>query len=407
MDVEKKKMDRRTFLKTTGMGSASLALSAGLSNKVLAAEFKNDSPSKEIPKRVLGKTGVSVPILALGGIIDWTTNQNILRMAFNMGVNYWDTAHGYENGKSEIGIGQYFSKYPEDRKNIFLVSKASGANNPEGMTQRLDLSLERMKTDYIDLYFMHGMRSPQLLTPEVKAWSEQKKKEGKIRFFGFSVHLNNAEILMHASTLGWIDAIMPTYNYRMITDDDINKGIEACVKADIGLIAMKVFGWRFTSAEPQDELDVTKYFMEKGYTLEQAKLKAVWQDGRIATSCVLMKNLTMLKDNVAAATDELQLSKREIKMLKRLAESTCSFYCKGCGRCLSVMGSDSRIPDVLRYMMYYNSYGERDRARKKFRELPATVKNSLASRDYSPAESACPHNIKIGMAMREAVKILG
>jgi predicted aldo/keto reductase-like oxidoreductase len=167
-----------------------------------------------------------------------------------------------------------------------------------------------------------------------------------------------------------------------------------------------VFGHRFMSAESPEDLEVTNYFMEKGYTPEQAKLKVVWKDERIASSCVLMKNLTMLKDNVAAASDNLELSKREINMLKRLAESTRNSYCQACGRCLSVMGSESGIPDVLRYMMYYNGYGERDRAREQFRHLPEAVKKDLASRDYSPAERACPHNIEIGKAMREALKIL-
>ncbi len=407
MSTEKKKMDRRTFLKTTGLGSASLALSAGLINRPLASEATNKISSKEIPKRILGKTDVRVPILALGGIIDWTVNQNILRMAFNMGVHYWDTAPVYGNGKSEIGIGQYFSKYPEDRKKIFLVSKASGANNPQGMTQLLQQSFERMNTDYIDLYLMHGLQSIESLTPEVKAWAEQKKKEGKIRFFGYSTHVNSSELFVRTSTLGWIDAIMAIYNYRIMTDGDISKGIDACKNAGVGFVAMKVFGHRFMSAESPEDLEVTGYFMEKGYTPEQAKLKAVWKDERIASSCVLMKNLTMLKDNVAAATDNLGLSEREIDMLKRLAESTYSSYCQGCGRCLSVMGSDSGIPDVLRYMMYYNGYGERDRAREQFRHLPEAVKKNLASRDYSPAERACPRNIKIGKAMREAVNILG
>jgi predicted aldo/keto reductase-like oxidoreductase len=211
---------------------------------------------------------------------------------------------------------------------------------------------------------------------------------------------------MNTSTMGWIDAIMPSLNYRTVIDDDINKGIEACARANIGLIAMKVMGMQFRSGQSQEELLVITSLMEKGFTLEQAKLKAIWKDERIASSCVAMYNLTVLKDNVAAATDNRQLSEREINMLKRLAESTCNFYCKGCGRCVSVMGSEGRIPDVLRYMMYYNSYGERDRARKEYRELPETVRKNLASIDYSPAERVCPHNIKIGQAMKEAVRIL-
>jgi predicted aldo/keto reductase-like oxidoreductase len=405
MTSEKKKMDRRTFLKATGMGSASIALSAGLPGKVLAAEAEKDSPSKVMPTRILGKTGVPVSILALGGITDWTINQALLRVAFNMGVTYWDTAYGYGNGKSEIGIGQYLDKYPEDRKKIFLVTKTH-ESSPEGMTKSLNVSLERMKTDWVDLVFIHGLASEKSLTPEVKAWVEQKRKEGKIKFFGYSVHLNNSQILVQTSTLGWIDAIMPTYNYRTMINDDINMGIEACAKAGIGLTAMKVMGMRFMPAETPEELKAANSFVEKGYTLEQAKLKALWKDERIASCCVAMYNLDVLKSNVAAATDSRELSGREIEILRRLAENTCSQYCPGCMKCASVMGADSRIPDVLRYMMYYNSYGEMDRAREEFKRLPENFRNSLASRDYSPAERICPNNIKIGKAMKEAIRIL-
>jgi predicted aldo/keto reductase-like oxidoreductase len=405
MTSEKKIIDRRTFLKVTGIGGASMALSDGFGGKALAAEGAGDSISKKMPKRVFGKTGVPVSILALGGITDWTINQALLKIAFNMGVTYWDTAYGYGNGKSEIGIGQYLEKYPEDRKTIFLVTK-SHESNPEALTKSLDVSLERMKTDYVDLFFLHGLTSADLLTQEIKAWVEQKKKEGKIKFFGYSVHLNNSQILVQTSALGWIDAIMPTYNYRTMINDDINRGIEACAKAGIGLTAMKVMGMRFTAAETPEELKVTNSFMEKGYTLEQAKLKALWKDERIASCCVAMYNLTVLKDNVAAATDGRQLSGREIEILRRYAENTRSQYCQGCMKCASVMGADSRIHDVLRYMMYYNSYGDRDRAREEFRMLPEYVTNGLASRDYSPAERVCPNRIEIGRAMREAARIL-
>ena len=410
MKSKKKKMDRRTFIKTTGMGATSLALSGGLSGKLLTAEAAqgNSSDIKAMPTRILGKTGVPVPILSLGGIIDWTINQSLLRMSLNMGINYWDTAHNYENGKSELGIGQHFEKYHEDRKKIFLVSKSSGSNEPRGMTQRLNTSFERMKTDYIDLYFLHGANMPNTLTPEVKAWVEQRKKEGKIRFFGFSCHSNMAGMLTHASDLGWIDVIMPSYNYSLMNNEDINRGIDACYKAGIGLVAMKTQGQRFGpggSARDED-IAVTESFMAKGYTLHQARLKAVWTDERIASCLSALYNLTILKDNVAAATDSVQLSWSDMNMLNRLAKVNRSFYCQGCMRCASVMASESRIHDILRYMMYYNSYGERDEARKLFRALPANIKNDLTLKDYSPAEGVCPNKIKIGKAMREAARLL-
>ena len=445
MGTEKKGMDRRTFLKTTGMGSASLAMTAGLGGKLLAAEVANNSSSKAMPTRILGKTGVPVSILGMGGSIDPTGYNLLLRIGLNMGINYWDSSHNYGNGKNEQVIGQFFSKYPEDRKKVFQVTKASMVNKPEGMTEQLNSSLERMQTDYIDLYFMHMLQDPGLLTPEIKAWVEQKKKEGKIKFFGFSCHGNMARMLMHASTLGWIDALMSSYSYQLMNDDDLKRAIDACVKANIGLIAMKTQGQRIgppanmpggregrpagsgeqpegqdgqaqgpppgmqtqgASQEPED-LSAMSHFMQKGYTLEQAKLKVVWEDKRITTCLSEMTNLTMLKDNVAAATDGVKLSGRDREMLEKLAQSTRSLYCQGCMRCESVMGSESRIPDVLRYMMYYNSYGKTDDARRLFRELPEPVRNSMALRDYSPAERTCPNKIEIGKAMREAVRILG
>jgi uncharacterized protein len=149
------------------------------------------------------------------------------------------------------------------------------------------------------------------------------------------------------------------------------------------------------------------HFIKKGYTLEQAKLKVVWEDKRIAGCLSEMTNMTMIKDNVAAATDSVKLTGKDRDMLDRLAQYNRSYYCPGCLRCESCTDSESRIPDVLRYMMYFNSYGKTDDARRLFRDLPEHVKAGLASRDYSAAEQACPNKIEIGRAMREAVRLMG
>lgn len=401
----KENMDRRTFLKTAGMGGASLAVSAGLTGKLPAAEI--DRSLKSMPKRILGKTGVSVSILGMGGSIDSSGYQLLLRMGLNMGVNHWDSSYNYGNGKNEQVIGQFFSKYPEEREKVFQVTKASRTTEPEGMTRQLNISLERMQTDYIDLYLMHMLQDPGLLTPEIKAWVEQRKKEGKIRFFGFSCHANMARMLMRASSLGWIDAVMSSYNYQLMNDDDINRGIDACTKANIGIIAMKIQGERIRTSDSLEDFVIIDHFINKGYTLQQARHKAVWEDERITTCLSEMTNLTILKENVAAATDGARLSYIDREMLNRHAQNNHKFYCQGCLSCESVMGRESGIPDILRYMMYNNSYGKTDYARRLFRELPENVRNSLASRDYSPAERACPRNIEIGKAMREAGRILG
>jgi uncharacterized protein len=456
MDAGNKRLDRRAFFKTTTVGGASLVLSAEFAGKLTtAAESAKSSASNAIPKRVLGKTGISVPILSLGGN-DWTTNETLLRVAFQMGLTYWDAASDYENGKCELGIGQYFTKYPEDRKKVFLVTKPTRAFTPKEMEVLLTQSLERMKTDYIDLFSLQGIQDPALLTAEIKTWAEQKKKEGKIKFIGFNAHANVPQMLMAAAKTGWIDSVNCSYNYQMV-NDEFKKGMDAISKAGIGFVAMKTQGSLFggrgappnmpggerggqrgsegqpggqgapqggppseggreqgqppamqaqsASKEPED-LSAVQHFIDKGYTLEQAKLKFVWADERVASCLSKITSMAILKDNAAAASDGKKLSTLDIKVLNDLAENTRSSYCRGCMNCELAMSSESKIYDVLRYMMYYKSYGERDQARELFRQMPENIRSVMSSRDYSRAESTCPNRIRITSAMKEAVTLL-
>jgi uncharacterized protein len=403
--MKKNNIDRRTFIKTTGTAGATLAISTGVVGHTFGAESTADNSTKKVPSRVLGKSGLPVSILSLGGI-DWTMNQNLLRMAYTMGATFWDTSDRYENGKSEIGIGQYFSKYPDERKNIFVCTKASEKTEPKQVSDSIDQSLDRMKTDYIDLFLLTLMPNVDRLPDDLRTLMEQKKKAGKIRAVGFSSHLGNDKVVDKAVAMGWIDALMVTYNYILMQNDEVKRQVDAAAKAGIGLIAIKSQGKTPDAKETPQALTATKHFMDRGYTLEQAKLKAVWSDERIASICSEITNVTILKDNATAAADNAKLSSQDLRMLKVLAEGELNHYCRGCGKCMFAMEAENRIPDVMRYMMYYNSYGERDRARALYGQLPANLRNAMASMDYSIAESVCPHKIQIGSIIKRASQIL-
>lgn len=413
MTQEDKKISRRDFLKDAGISGISslVALTTGgLVGNIMAQDAKpTETPKPEIPpmpQRAFGKTGVNVSILNLGGITDFTTNQILLKKSLDWGINYWDTADCYNGGNSEIGIGQYFEKNPDTRKKVFLVTK-SDARDPEGMSKLLARSLERMKTDYIDLYFIHGSSDIKEFTPEMKAWAEKMKKEGKIKFFGFSTHKNMPELLQKAPALGFVDGIMMTYNYRIMHQDDMKKGVDECQKAGIGLTAMKTQGGGQIKTDTEEELKLAGQFIQKGYTPHQAKLKAVWQNPAIATICSAMYNLTVLSANVAAAVDKTKLELSDLGELKTYAAKTCSGYCAGCANiCDSAMGRDSHIADVMRYVMYHREYGDAEMARREFASLPADVRASLRHLDFTAAERVCPQKMEIGKIMREAAELL-
>jgi len=239
MPDKKRNFSRRDFIKTAGaagLGSTLIPLSAltpahGSSSATVPEQIM-------VPTRPFGKTGASVSILSLGGVLR-SSDQLIFRQAFKMGVTYWDTADSYGRGKNEKAIGKYFAKFPNDRKKIFLVTKA-GTSNPQKLTEKLDTSLQRMNTSYIDLYFIHYVKNvKKSLTAEVKAWAEKAKAKGKIRFFGFSTHKNMENTMLAGAKLGWIDGIMMSYNYRLMVKDKMKRAVDACVKAGIGLTAMK------------------------------------------------------------------------------------------------------------------------------------------------------------------------
>ena len=202
MSRKEKDFSRRNFLKAAGavgIGSLLTVTRTWAGKPGLLAESKVGHPL--VPTRRFGKTGVDVSILSLGGIFDITSNQLVLHQALEWGVTYWDTAASYVGGRSEMGIGKYVDKHPEARKGVFLVTK-SGASSAGGMTKHLNRSLERVRTDYIDLFFMHGISSIREADDEMKAWAEKAKSAGKIRFFGFSTHSNMEECLLGAAKLG-------------------------------------------------------------------------------------------------------------------------------------------------------------------------------------------------------------
>ena len=405
MSDRRVRCSRREFLKSAGILGAGSLLPAAAERVVQAAQ-KGEKEAMVVPTRPFGKTGVNVSCLSLGGMFASPSNQILMHQALQWGVTYWDTAPSYEGENAEKGIGAFFTRNPEVRKRVFLVTK-SDSREPDGMTRLFNRSLERMNTTYIDLYFIHGISSVREMGDEMKTWAEKMKAAGKLRFFGFSTHSNMEDCLLEATKLGWIDGIMMTYNYRLMNSDKMKRALDACTAAGIGLTAMKTQGSWSVRSDSEAELKLTQRFVQRGFTDRQAKLKAVWENPKIASICSQMPNLTILMANVAAAVDKTSLSAEEKSLLEHYACETASGYCAGCTRiCQTALAAPVPVGDVMRYLMYYHDYGDRDRARALFAELPAETRSRLRQVDYSSAEERCPQKIAIGRVMREAGRIL-
>ena len=380
---------RRDFLTTSAAAGAGVALSGTLGPVEAAA-------ARKVPTTKLGKTGEVVSILGFGGAVDITPR--LLNGALFEGITYLDTAQGYGKGESEMNIGEILEKNGR-RQECFIVTK-SGAHEIDKFVANLhELSLKKLRTDYVDLYYLHDLNDPDRLDAEMKAAAEQLKKEKKIRFFGFSCHGDRlVETMTRAAEVGFVDVIMLKYNFRDYDNEKLNQAIDKCAAADIGLVAMKTQGGHIA----QDRVDA---FKEKGFNQHQATLKAVWADERIHAAVSHMTNQEQVKQNTQAARHP-KMGLEERRLLEQYAAETSHLYCRGCAlNCESCVPGPVRIADTLRYRMYHDNYSEPERARELFAQLPPAVRQ-VEGMDFSKAEAACPYGVPIGALMRDAVEKL-
>ncbi len=400
-------LNRREFVKAVGLAGLAAA-SLPVADVLAAPEPAGAGDGATVPRRVLGKTGVSVPILNLGGMFDTSNNQIVIKQALKWGVNYWDTAEAYGNGQSEEGFGKFLARNPGTRPNVFIVTKlvpSRGAN----LTERLEQCLARLQTDYVDLFYIHSITSSSDMTPAFRDWGAEMKKRGKIKYFGFSTHTNMAECLAGAARWDWIDAIMFTYNFRVMHDPKMVEAVNACAKAGIGLVAMKTMGGGpgMPKSASSAEMAFAERFLQKGFTDKQAKLRVVWENPQIASICSQMPNLTVLSANVAAALNKTKLAQEDLAIMHQYAQATKSGYCAGCGHlCQGALHGAIPVPEVMRCLMYYRDYGEPELARETFADLPDAVRARLTTVDYSAAERVCPQGLAIGTLMHQAAEML-
>ena len=389
--------NRRRFLQASA--AAGVAMSSA--QRLLAA----DPPAKPaVPLVTLGKTGKQVTKLGMG--TSWALDPSFVQAALFAGVRYIDTSEAYENTIAEKVVGEVIER-TKMRDQVYLVtkntqySKARGEGALKAYESRLEASLARLRTDYVDAYYIHGISGkdlPILKDQSVKAVFEALKKSGKIRFAGFSCHdADLPELLEVAAEVGWIDQVMIKYNFRDVGGkdryDDLNRAIDKAVKANIGMVAMKTQGGAVNFP------DKMKALTEKGFKKEVAAIKTVWMDGRMQVVVSEMTTRSDLRENIAASKDVL--TTREARLLEEHRVATANLYCHGCGHLCETAAKGVPVATVLRYYRYYEGYGKREQARALYQALPAASK-VLIDANLQAAEAACPHGLPVVDLIREA-----
>ncbi|MBF0288243.1 MAG: aldo/keto reductase [SAR324 cluster bacterium] len=397
--MEEKKIGRRTFLKAAAISTAAVG-AANLSKASSSAAQESAVQKTGFPHKELGNTGVQVPILQLGTAQRLNpVYDKIMHRCFKEGVTWFDTALSYGWGSSHRAIANFLTQV-KDRKKMWLTSK-SGSGSPKGLQEDINECLEELKTNYIDLYLMHGIDDEDMLEKEFINLGDRLRKSGKTRFFGFSCHDGNVvELMNKAAKVGGIDAILFRYNFRRYGDRELNLAIDACKKAGIGLLAMK------TNGSVPASIEKVVQFRSDNFTLGQAKLKSVWADERIDSVVSEMDSIRVARENIAAAKSEKHLTATESHQLNQLAALTANYACNGCAHiCESVVDQKVAIADSLRFLMYYECYGKTEHARQLYNGIPAQSR-ICGEEQLQKAAAVCPQGIDIAARLFDAQRTL-
>jgi uncharacterized protein len=394
--------DRREFLRR----GASAGLAAGLL-PLLPAAAETPRPEPAVRRlALLGRTGLRIADISFGSSRLRGDEQVVLH-ALERGINYFDTADSYTGGESERTIGRALRGR---RDQVLLASKVKcGANDDrQRLMAALEGSLERLRTDRIDVYFNHAVNDEARLTnPEWFEFADRAKAQGKIRFTGMSGHGGRLVECLDAALDGdLVDVVLVAVNfgqdpafYQQFTSrfdfvarqPDLPRVLAKAKGKGVGVIAMKTLrGARLNDMRPY----------ERAGTFAQAAFRWTLSNPDVDALVVTMTGAEQVDEYLGASGDQT-LRPGDAELLTRYARRTASTQCRyGCASCLDSCPSAVPIPDVLRTRMYACDYGDPALAKSEYEALGRGAEACLSCAERSCA-GACPHGIAIADLTRE------
>jgi len=323
--------NRRKFIKKTAT-FASFSLIA----KWASAIPVMDKSGEILPQRQLIRNGEKVTAICLGGYhLGFTENpkeaEEMIERAIELGVRFFDNARGYHGGRSEEYMGKFLT--PKYRDQVFLMTKSPGKTGNE-VRQQLDESLKALKTDYLDLWQIHAMQTPQDVDRRLKegvldVFLEAKQK-GKTRYLGFTGHRNPVTHLYFLKKLEELGIELDTCQMPLNVCDPSfesfqHKVLPVLLKKKYGIIAMKtmaggsLMGGRIdTTPEDIRTKDIPDVVGKTELTY--ANLHQYVYSLPVSSLCTGCRFTHELEDNVEVLKNLKKLSESDLQKLEKYAE---------------------------------------------------------------------------------------
>ena len=338
----------------------------------------------------------------------------MLHYAIDHGVNYIDTAYFYhatvfgQRGESEPFVGEALSG--EWRKKVYLATKMPlfYLKQKEQMNAFLTEQLERLKTEYLDFYLLHGLNGEmwdKMKNLGVREFLDKKKAEGKIRFPAFSFHGQAEDFIRICDEYDWTFAQIQ-YNYMDIDFQAGYKGLKYASDKGIGVVVMEPLkGSKLAQNLPSEMISVLKESAIKRSPAEWA-LRFVWNEAGVSSVLSGMNSIEQVEENIRVANEGIpdSLSKDELQMFDKLrnamgtrvkADCTACRYCMPCA-------SGVDIPDVLAALNNAAIWNDPNPWLTGYVSIRGKAGKCTECRE---CEEVCPQELPISSLMKEAVSL--
>ncbi|MDR2071527.1 MAG: aldo/keto reductase [Treponema sp.] len=364
-----------------------------------------------------GRSGIQVSRLGFGcmrlpgyekdgkTLYDEEKSIALLRRAYELGVNYYDTAPGYCDTLSEIITGKAVKPF---REKIYLSTKNPIKNaSGDDYDKRLEKSLKQLDTDYIDFYHFWGITLDTFINmicvpdgplDRVKKW----KSQGVVKHISFSFHdapENLLEIIRRGE--GVFDSLLCQYN---ILDRSNEKGMAFAREQGLGVVVMGPVGGGRLGAPSKAIRDLLPGEVRSS---AEVALRFVFTNPNLHIALSGMSSLEQLEENAALADDAGPLNGEEKDRLDAMMkenEHLAGLYCTGCKYCMPCPQGIS-IPEVFTLMNYHRVYGITNYARQNYAMIGRVpwmqYKDASACVECGICEDKCPQKLPIRRQLKE------